>query len=123
METTLKIEGMMCPHCEARVKSVLEAFPGVSAEVSHKKGYAKFCHENGFQSSSKKSCSTTAQSVYGFITDNAEYIEEHTALSDALIEMEIFVRCLKTKKKFHKNIHQWDAKGKEFNKCFPKWAE
>ncbi len=37
----LKIRGMMCPHCEARVKSVLEAFPGVSAEVSHKKGAAK----------------------------------------------------------------------------------
>ncbi|MBQ7333064.1 MAG: heavy metal translocating P-type ATPase [Clostridia bacterium] len=38
---TLKIRGMMCPHCEARVKSVLEAFPGVTAEVSHKKGTAK----------------------------------------------------------------------------------
>ena len=38
---TLKIRGMMCPHCEARVKSVLEAFEGVFAEVSHKKGVAK----------------------------------------------------------------------------------
>ena len=38
---TLKIRGMMCPHCEARVKSALEAFEGVSAEVSHKKGEAK----------------------------------------------------------------------------------
>ena len=32
MEITLKIEGMMCPHCEARVKSTLEAIDGV-AEV------------------------------------------------------------------------------------------
>ncbi len=32
METVLKIEGMMCPHCEARVKEVLEAIDGV-AEV------------------------------------------------------------------------------------------
>lgn len=38
---TLKIRGMMCPHCEARVKSVLEGFAGVTAEVSHKKGTAK----------------------------------------------------------------------------------
>ncbi len=39
--TTLKIEGMMCPHCEARVKSVLEAIDGVvSAEVSHQSGSA-----------------------------------------------------------------------------------
>ncbi len=32
----LTVKGMMCPHCEARVKSVLEAIDGVvSAEVSH----------------------------------------------------------------------------------------
>ncbi len=39
--TTLKIEGMMCPHCEARVKSVLEGTDGViSADVSHQSGSA-----------------------------------------------------------------------------------
>jgi len=32
---------MMCPHCEARVKSLLEGTSGVvSANVSHKKGTA-----------------------------------------------------------------------------------
>lgn len=41
MEKTLKIEGMMCPHCEARVKKCLEAVPGVAeAVVSHKEGIA-----------------------------------------------------------------------------------
>ena len=30
MEITLKIEGMMCPHCEARVKTTLEAIDGVT---------------------------------------------------------------------------------------------
>lgn len=41
MEKTMKIEGMMCPHCEATVKKVLEALDGVeSAEVSHEKGTA-----------------------------------------------------------------------------------
>ncbi len=36
MEKTIKIEGMMCGHCEARVKKVLEALPEVeSADVSH----------------------------------------------------------------------------------------
>lgn len=91
--------------------------------ICHQKGYAKFCRENGFKSKSGKSCATTAESVYAYITNNAEYEEEHTALADALIEMEIFVRCLRTHKRFTKNIHQWDAKGAEFNKCFPKWAE
>ncbi len=41
MEKTMKIEGMMCEHCEARVKKCLEAFAQVdSAKVSHKEGTA-----------------------------------------------------------------------------------
>ena len=41
MEVTMKIEGMMCGHCEAAVKKALEAVPTVeSAEVSHEKGTA-----------------------------------------------------------------------------------
>ncbi len=41
MKKTIKIEGMMCPHCEAHVKNALEALEGVdSAEVSHKDGMA-----------------------------------------------------------------------------------
>lgn len=41
MEKTLVIEGMMCSHCEKRVKKALEAVDGVvSAEVSHEKGTA-----------------------------------------------------------------------------------
>ena len=37
----MKIEGMMCGHCEARVKKTLEAVDGVaSAEVSHEAGTA-----------------------------------------------------------------------------------
>ena len=41
MTKTMKIEGMMCPHCEARVKKTLEALEGVaSAEVSHVAGTA-----------------------------------------------------------------------------------
>ena len=42
MEKTMKIEGMMCGHCEARVKKALEALPQVtSAEVSHESGTAR----------------------------------------------------------------------------------
>ena len=41
MEKTIKIQGMMCPHCEARVKQILEALPFVETAVtSHKKGIA-----------------------------------------------------------------------------------
>ena len=41
MEKTIKIEGMMCGHCEATVKKALEALDGVeSAVVSHENGTA-----------------------------------------------------------------------------------
>ena len=41
MTKTLKVEGMMCMHCEARVKKALEAVDGVeSAVASHEKGTA-----------------------------------------------------------------------------------
>ena len=41
MKKTLKIEGMMCGHCEAHVKKALEALEGVTlAEVSHESGTA-----------------------------------------------------------------------------------
>ena len=41
MKKTMKIEGMMCGHCEATVKKALEAIEGVaSADVSHESGTA-----------------------------------------------------------------------------------
>ncbi len=42
MKKTMKIEGMMCGHCEATVKKALESLPGVDeALVSHEKGTAE----------------------------------------------------------------------------------
>jgi len=39
MEKTLKVEGMMCPHCEARVKKCLEELAGVQEAIpSHESG-------------------------------------------------------------------------------------
>lgn len=41
MTKTMKIEGMMCPHCEATVKKALEAIDGVaSAAPSHEQDVA-----------------------------------------------------------------------------------
>lgn len=34
MQITLKVEGMMCPKCEARVKKALEAVSGVEGAVA-----------------------------------------------------------------------------------------
>ncbi len=41
MTKTMKIEGMMCPHCEAHTQKALEGIEGVvSAIASHKEGNA-----------------------------------------------------------------------------------
>ena len=41
MTKTMEIKGMMCGHCEARVKKTLEAIDGVTeAVVSHESGTA-----------------------------------------------------------------------------------
>ena len=41
VKITMNVEGMMCGHCEARVKKVLEELPEVEkAEVSHEAGTA-----------------------------------------------------------------------------------
>jgi Cu2+-exporting ATPase len=61
MKKTLKIEGMMCPHCEARVKALLEAIPEVTeAAVSHKKGTAVV----------KLSADISGEALAKVITDN-----------------------------------------------------
>ena len=55
MEFTMKIEGMMCTHCEARVKKCLEEADGVKeAIVSHEKGEATVITENRIEASELK---------------------------------------------------------------------
>lgn len=85
--------------------------------LTHYKKYKTFC--DTFEMKNKKgTCLTNAQTMYAYITNNPDYEEEHTALADSLIEMEIFVECLKTHKKFTKNTHCWDCQ--ERNKIFPR---
>lgn len=80
------------------------------------KKFANFCVENEMINK-KGNCLTNAQTMYAYITNTPNYVEEHTALADSLIEMEIFVSCLKTHQKFTKNQHCWDCQDKKY---FPK---
>lgn len=50
--------------------------------------------------------STTAEAVYGFLVDNAEYVERHTALEDAKIETAILAAARKKHKKTRHTIGQ-----------------
>lgn len=55
--------------------------------------YDNFCYENNYLT--KRGCKRyTAEILYRFLTDNNEFIEEHTGLEDVLIEKEILAFCL-----------------------------
>ena len=55
METTIKVEGMMCMKCAGRVKKALEALPSVTAaEADPAKGTAVITSENAIPESELK---------------------------------------------------------------------
>lgn len=73
-----------------------------------RKKYATFCRENGLKSSTGKTCSTNAQTFYAYLMNDPDYSEEHTAFEDSKIEMQIFLACVKSHKKFTPNCHTGD---------------
>lgn len=60
--------------------------------------YLKFCDKNGLFTASGNP-STSAESVYKFINNQHDFIEDHTALSDARIEFEILQAARRKHKK------------------------
>lgn len=75
--------------------------------IGQTRRYRQFCYDNNF-ATPKGNCKTSAEVMWAYLTDNAEYQEEHTAFEDSLIEMQIFVWCLKYHKKIYKNVHCFD---------------
>ena len=65
--------------------------------------YRLFCKEFGFISK-KGNFTTSAEIAYRFIMKNPAFNEEHTALSDAKIEFEIFQYCDSRKKKYSRKV-------------------
>lgn len=59
------------------------------------KSYKDFCFENKLFTNSGRYFKTSAETVFQYVTGNADFVEEHTALADAQIESEILVKCLR----------------------------
>ena len=70
--------------------------------ICKQKSYIAFCNENDYVQKNGK-VRATAEILYRYITDNTDFIEDHTGLEDVLIEKEIFVRCMKQHKKMRKS--------------------
>ena len=73
--------------------------------ICTQKKYYTFCIENNFVSKSGN-ISTSAETVYRFITNNPTFEEEHTGLEDVLIETQIMAECFRKHKKMKKNIYR-----------------
>ena len=73
--------------------------------ICTQKKYYNFCINNNFISKSGN-ISTSAETVYRFLTQNPNFEEEHKGLEDVLIETKIFAECIKKKKKMDRKIYR-----------------
>lgn len=62
--------------------------------ICNTKKYVRWCYANGYVSD-KGNPSTTAETVYRYLHNDLSFIEEHTALSDAHIELEILLTAFR----------------------------
>lgn len=65
----------------------------VHKKIGFTKGYRDYCDAHDLYTESGN-YSTTAESVYRYVSGKDEFIEEHTALADAVIEAEILRHCV-----------------------------
>jgi hypothetical protein len=73
--------------------------------ICSQKKYYDFCIDHGFVSASGN-ISTSAETVYRFITDNPDFEEEHKGLEDVEIEAQIFAECIKKHKAMNRAINR-----------------
>ena len=71
--------------------------------IMNNNSYKSFCRENGFVSDAGN-YKTSAEICYRFLTNIIDFDESHTAMDDCEIEKEIFMTCVKRKKKIEKGI-------------------
>lgn len=61
--------------------------------LKNSEAYDNFCYENNYLT--KRGCKRyTAEIIYRFISNDNNFVEEHTGLADVLIEKEILAYCL-----------------------------
>ena len=65
--------------------------------------YRMFCEQYGLLTKNGR-LSMTAENLYRFIINDPEYVEEHTALEDVMIEKEILAYCYKQHKKMSRKL-------------------
>lgn len=77
--------------------------------------FKDFCEKNSLFTETGN-YSTTAETLFRYISQNTEFEEEHTALSDSLIEKEILEYCVKKGANWFKNYQIMRSIKREFEK-------
>lgn len=73
--------------------------------ICNRMDYCLFCAKNGYYSP-RGNMTTNAETVYKYLTKNADFEEEHTGLADVRIELEILCKCLTYHEKINRNINR-----------------
>lgn len=87
---------------------ILDIATFVHNKIAFTKEYQQFCEENELFTESGN-YSTTAESVTRFLRNDNEFIEEHTALADSEIELEILLECVKRGCEFDKEYKKYSS--------------
>ena len=66
----------------------------VHNKIAFTETFKKFCEENSCFTE-KGNYSTTAETLFQYITNNTDFEEEHTALADSEIELDILIETIK----------------------------
>lgn len=78
---------------------------GMSAEtICQQATFKRMVREREIFTASKKYLSTSAETVYKYISNDWEFKEHHTGLQDVEIEVEIMAHCFKQHKKMSKGV-------------------
>lgn len=102
-------------NCEwFKTQNPLELYPifdirgYVHKKLAWLKDFQKFCEENSFFTESGN-YSTTAETVFRYLKKDIEFKEEHTALSDAVIEWEILKKCIELGAEWNKDYKVYSS--------------
>ena len=87
----------MCAWYKSKVKMNIEIQDIMEfiKPITNTKEYKDFCESNGYMTNHKKpQPQKKAETLYRYLKNDNEFIEEHTGLEDSLIELEILMTAL-----------------------------
>lgn len=80
-----------------------DIIPAIVHTMLLNKEYIDFCNKNGFITA-KGNVMTKAEVVYRYLTNDIEFVEDHTGLNDCRIEYEILLTAINSGKKIDRNL-------------------